>query len=74
MNWLENEGANLIINDDSNIVIENVWVDTDGVGKLFIHCDWVANNMKGECLQFITNLCAKSGKQLKYDWYYLSFI
>ena len=69
MNWLKNEGANL--NAEPNIVIEKVWVDTDGVGKLFIRCDWVANNMKGDCLQFRINLRAESGKQLKYDRYYL---
>ena len=74
--WLKDEAENLKSNAGPNINIENIWVDTDGVGQLFIHCDWVANNMKGECLQFRANLRAKSGKMIKYDasvnqWYYL---
>jgi hypothetical protein len=53
-----------------------VWVDTDGVGKLYIHCDWVANNMKGDSLEFRVNLKAKTGKKVKHDasvnqWYYM---
>lgn len=74
--WLRDEAENLKSNAGPNINIEKIWVDTDGVGQLFIHCDWVANNMKGECLQFRANLRAKTGKKIKYDasvnqWYYL---
>ena len=61
---------------DNHIVVKKVWVDTDGVGQLFVHCDWLANNMKGESLEFRVNLKAKSGKKVKFDasvnqWYYL---
>ena len=61
---------------DNHIVVKKVWVDTDGVGQLFVHCDWLANNMKGDSLEFRVNLKAKSGKKVKFDasvnqWYYL---
>lgn len=61
---------------DNHIVLKKVWVDTDGVGQLFVHCDWLANNMKGNSLEFRVNLKAKSGKKVKFDasvnqWYYL---
>lgn len=70
VNWLENKAA-YISNNEPNISIENVWVNTDGVGQLYINCDWVVNNMKGDCLQFGVNLRAKSGKAIKYEWYHI---
>ena len=76
VNWLENETLNLNSNTEPNITIEKICVNTDGVKQLLIQCDWIANNMKGECFQFRVNLRAKSGKRLKHDasdnqWYYL---
>lgn len=61
---------------DEHIVVTKVWVDTDGVGQLLVHCDWVAKNMKGSNLEFRVNLEAKSGVKVKFDasvnqWYYL---
>ena len=63
-------------NSEKSIEIQKVWVDTDGVGELYIHCDWVANNMKGDSLEFRVNLKAKTGKKVKHDasvnqWYYM---
>jgi ribosomal protein L7/L12 len=62
--------------NQSNIEIQKVWVDTDGVGMFNIHCDWVANNLKGVDLEFRLYITAKSGKKLNRDssanqWYYL---
>lgn len=70
--WLKEYTANL-----NNLSIDKVWVDTDGVGQLFIHCDWVANNMKDVCLEIRANLYAKTGKKIRHDasdnqWYYMA--
>ena len=71
INWLKESKENRL-NEQPNITVKKVWVDTDNVGQLYIHCDWVANNMNGESLEFRVNLCAKTGKKIKYEWYYLS--
>lgn len=49
------------------ITIDNVWVDTDGVGLLYFHCDWTAYNLKSKCMQLRLNIAAKTGKKIKYD-------
>jgi TPR repeat protein len=77
INWLREDAKNLTPNAEPNIAIEKVWVDTDGNSQLSIHCNWAANNMKGDCLQFRLNLRAKTGKKIKHDssqnqWYYLN--
>lgn len=78
LEWLKNEnlhnGAQLSQSKSSsseskepNIILNEVRVDTDHVGQLFIHCDWIASAMKGEKLLLKVSLHAKTGKAIKYD-------
>ena len=32
-------------------LVEKVWVDCDGVKDIYIHCNWIINNLKGENAQ-----------------------
>ena len=49
------------------ITIDNLWVETDGVGLLYFHCDWTAYNLKSESIQIRLNMAAKSGKKIRRD-------
>ena len=49
------------------ITIDKLWVETDGVGSLYFHCDWTAYNLKSESIQIRLNMAAKSGKKIKRD-------
>ena len=76
VNWMKNKDKHLAKLSEPGIKMTKVWVDTDGVGQLIIHCDWEATNIKGKMLQFRCNIAAKSGKKIKYDasvgqYYYL---
>lgn len=34
-----------------NANVEKVWIDCDGVGEVYVHCNWTVNNMKGKNVQ-----------------------
>ena len=77
--WLQKFNTEFNKTNNKNIEIQNIWINTDGVEQLFIHCDWIANNMKRDKLEFRVNIWAKTGKKMEYDasdnnWYYLTDI
>ena len=52
-----------------NIIIDQLWIETDGKSELFIRWYWTANNMDGCSLRCRVNMKAKSGKELKFKYF-----
>ena len=48
-----------------NATIEKVWVDCDGVKEIYVHCNWIVNNLKGGHAQLKLTLISKFRKKLK---------
>ena len=46
-----------------NATIEKVWIDCDGVQKIYVHCSWVVNNLKGANVQLKINIDKRTGKK-----------
>ena len=50
----------------SNIIIDKLWVETDGKKEFTMSWLWTANNMDGHSLKCCVNIKAKSGKDLDF--------
>ena len=50
----------------SNIIIDKLWVETDGKKEFTMSWLWTANNMDGHSLKCRVNIKAKSGKDLDF--------
>lgn len=57
-------------NKEDLITIDKVWVESDGVKKVHVYCDWSAKNLDGEWLRFDVKYLARNGKYDSRDDYF----
>lgn len=57
-------------NKEDLISIDKVWVESDGVKKVHVYCDWSAKNLDGEWLRFDVKYLARNGKYDSRDDYF----
>ena len=54
-----------------NVQINRIWFDCDGSKELYVHCDWVANGLKGKEAQ-VKLIIEKTGKKIVHKEYLLN--